>query len=407
MHSIALEIAFPMIWYQNITLLLSGFMCVDDLCKIFPSFVTEFVMLMQRFEVVLLLDNRRMLIPSLLPSREEKAIIVFLRSVCHSLLDKILASSDSEEDQVHVPAAQEVPHAPICQTPYPILSRYYLLPFVPQGFFTRVIARLMSKDIMDHLHNSLLRGQMEQGHILNAPHWRCWRNGISIIWNHMEIFRIAPTDYPLMGTHSTVLLSNSGEQTIETASGVEIKVAVLAEELVTMCSMVPNVDLASECSRGRCIATWLLHQVITVVESVFEDWYEAFSKKKGFELSTISAGSPCTQCYRVVQTAEVKATTTPLQRRHSTFSMSFDVINRWSSVKTLYLFANTYCSLVAEEGGVLTCPNHGKLEVTEVAPDLVSGCGYIMYTSTVLCELINKYCLISDSQFSSISSYGA
>ncbi len=349
-------------------------MYVDNLYKIFPSFVTEFVTLMQRFEVVLLLDTRRMLIPSLLPALEANAIIVFLRSICHSLLDKRLSQSeDSEED--HIPASQELPHAPICQTPYSILSRYYFLPFVPQGFFTRVIARLMSKDIMDHLHNSLLRGQLEQESILNAPHWRCWRNGISIIWNHMEIFRIAPTDYPLTGTHSTVLLSNSGQQEIQTSSGVEIKVAVLLEELVTTCSMIPNVDLAGECSRGRCIATWLLHQVITVVDSVFEDWYEAFSKKKGFELSTISTGSPCTQCYRVVQTAEVMATTTPLQRRHSTFSMSFDIVNRWSSPKTLFLFANTYCSLVAEEGGALSCPTHGTLEVTEVAPDLVSECG--------------------------------
>ncbi len=349
-------------------------MSVDDLHKIFPSFVTEFIMLMQRFEVVLLLDSRRMLIPSLLPVFEEDAIIVFIRSVCHSLLDKI-TSSGSEEALDPIPASQELPHAPICQTPYSILSRYYLLPFVPQGFFTRVIARLMSKDIMEHLHDSLLRGQLEQEHILNAPHWRCWRNGISIIWNHMEIFRVAPVSYPLVGTDSTVLVSNTGRQEIQTANGVEIKVAVLPEELVTTCSMIPNVDLAGECSKGRCIATWLLHRVVTVVDSVFEDWYEAFSKKKGFELSTISSGSPCTECYLAVQTAEIKAMTTPLQRRHSTFSMSYDVINRWSSVKTLFLFANTYCSLVAEMGWALKCPAHGKLEVANVAPDVVSGCG--------------------------------
>ena len=352
---------------------LVGFMSVDDLYKIFPSFVTQFVTLMQRFEVVLLLDSRRMLIPSLLPTLEADSIVVFIRSVSHSLLDKRLTrltSSESEED--HNPVSQEVPHAPLCQTPYPIVSRYYVLSFVPKGFFTRVIARLMSKDIMDHLHESLLRSRLEENHLLNAPHWRCWRDGISIIWNHMEIFRIAPVNYPLIGMHTTVLLSNTGRQEVQTLNGVEIKVAILPEELVNTCSMIPNVDVAEECYKGRCIASWLLHQAVTVIDSVFEDWYEAFSKKKGFELSTISSGSPCTTCFRAMQTAEVLATTTPLQRRHSTFSKSYDVIKRWSvDEKTMYLFSSMFCSLALEKGVCLCCPTHGDIKVAEVAPDLV------------------------------------
>ncbi len=355
---------------------LVGFMSVDDLYKIFPSFVTQFVTLMQRFEVVLLLDSRRMLIPSLLPTLEADSIVVFIRSVSHSLLDKRLTrsiSSESEEDQN--PVSQEVPHAPLCQTPYPIVSRYYVLSFVPKGFFTRVIARLMSKDIMDHLHESLLRSRLEENHLLNAPHWRCWRDGISIIWNHMEIFRIAPVNYPLIGMHTTVLLSNTGGQEVQTLNGVEIKVAILPEELVNTCSMIPNVDVAQECYKGRCIASWLLHQAVTVIDSVFEDWYEAFSKKKGFELSTISSGSPCTTCFRAMQTAEVLATTTPLQRRHSTFSKSYDVIKRWSvDEKTMYLFSSMYCSLALEKGVCLCCPTHGDIKVAEVAPDLVIAC---------------------------------
>ena len=333
-------------------------------------------MLMQRFEVVLLLDKRRMLIPSLLPSNEEDSIVVFLRSVSDNLLDKKLSQQKSEspeaEEEDNIPGTQDIPHAPLCQTPYSIFSRYYFLPFVPNGFFTRVIARLMSTDIMDCLHDSLTRSQLEEDHLLNAAHWRCWQDGISIIWNHMEIFRIAPVRYPLVGTPSTILVSNSGDREVQTAKGVEIKAAILPEETVTRCAMIPDGDSEEECFKGRCVATWLLHQAVTVVDSVFEDWYEVFSKKKGFELSAIRTGSPCKSCYRVVQAAEVKAMTTPLQRRLSTFSMSFDVINRWST-DPLHLFSSALCSHALDKGFSLQCPLHGDVTVAEVAPDLVSG----------------------------------
>ena len=344
-------------------------MAVEKLQQIFPSFVQEFLTLMQRFEVVLLLDNRRMLIPSLLPVEVENSIVVFVKSVCYSILDKDKSSATTSD----IDDLQEVPYAPMCQIPYPLMSRYYLLPFVPNGFFTRVIARLMSTEIMDNLHRSLHRGQAEQSHVLNEAHWRCWRDGISIIWNHMEIFRISPVSYPLLGTHYTQLISNFGEQLVETAKGVEIKLAILPEDSITNCSMIPNVDMTKDSTKGRCVATWLLHQATTVIDSVFEDWYEAFAKKKGFELSAIRVSNPCKKCYKTIQTAEVKATATPLQRRLSTFSMSFDVITRWSmEQKTLYLFSSTYCALALEEGFDLMCPAHGEMKVAEVAPDLVS-----------------------------------
>ena len=62
----------------------TGFMAVENLHQIFPSFVQEFLTLMQRFELVLLLDDYRMLIPSLLPVEVENSIVV--KSVYHSPL---------------------------------------------------------------------------------------------------------------------------------------------------------------------------------------------------------------------------------------------------------------------------------------------------------------------------------
>lgn len=346
-------------------------MSVDALHQIFPYFAQEFIILMQRFGVIFLLDDRRLLIPSLLPAEVENAIVIFLRSVCDSILDQ----KEGDMANNHLEDIEEMPYAPMCQIPYPLFSRYYLLPFIPNGFFTRVIARLMSTDIMKNLHDSLYKDPTDTGHALNSAHWRCWRHGISIIWNHMEIFRISPVTYPLLGTQHTQVISNCGEQQLETVKGVEIKLAILPESVTTGCSMIPNADIGAESSKGLYIATWLLHQATIVIDSVFEDWYEAFAKKKGFELSSIVVGNPCKQCYKVVQTAEVKATAQPLQRRHSTFSRSYEVISRWSmESKTLYLFSNTYCALALANGFDLACPTHGEIKVSEVAPDVVSTC---------------------------------
>ena len=67
----------------------------------------------------------------------------------------------------------------------------------------------------------------------------------------MEIFRIAPVRYPLVGTPSTILVSNRGAREVQTAKGVEIKAAILPEETVTGCAMIPDGDSEQECFKGR------------------------------------------------------------------------------------------------------------------------------------------------------------
>ena len=175
---------------------------VENLAHILQtSYVKEFLSLMQKFEVVLLLDENRLLIPSLLPSTEQQACLVFSKQVSAGLTNK---------DEGMIDQISSEPHAPLCQTPYPVLARYYLLPFIPNGFFTRVTARLMSSDIVDHLQRSIVSESIDSHNIMNGAHWKCWRDGIIITWNHMEIFRIAPITFPLPGTSDTHLISSEG-----------------------------------------------------------------------------------------------------------------------------------------------------------------------------------------------------
>ena len=337
-----------------------------DLKKTFGYFslVTEFTTLMQKFEVVLMLDEYRMLIPSLLPAEEQDSCIVFPKSV--SLSKSEVASFDQ--------LLKEVP-APMCQLPHPLYVRYYSLPFIPNGFFPRLIARVIGSEIIDRMRNSLCVGPFGETHVLNIIHWLCWRNGIVMIWNQMEIFRIAPITYPLPGTTSAQIISCSEKKEVETRKGLEIKVAVLPEDKVSDCSVVRNKkDVEQVPERAKCLASWLLHQATDLIDSVFDDWYEGFALKKGFEIGAVQTTNPCPQCLKKVLAAEVMATAIPVKRR-ITFGLSF--MKRPTPAipkdEVLYSFSSPYCSLAVASGIKLECPDHGEMSVAAVAPDLVSG----------------------------------
>lgn len=343
-------------------------MLVENLAQILQTtYVNEFITLMQKFEVILLLDERRLLIPSLLPSTEEQSCLVFSKQVSAKL---------SEKDVGDIEQVSNEPHAPLYQTPYPVLVRYYLLPFIPNGFFTRVLARLMSSDIIDHLQRSIVPGPLDDQHIVNTAHWKCWRDGVIITWNHMEIFRIAPITFPLTGTTDTYLISSEGENPVETYKGVEINVAILPEEIMEKCSIFPKEDPSVTC-RGKCMATWLLHQATTIIDSVFEDWYEVFAKKKGFDYTIARTANPCPACFMVIHEARYNASTTPTQQRVRGFtdSMSvtmteYSVIASKSFQGRFYMISSPYCTRAVKEGTTLKCPAHGELAVTDIAPDV-------------------------------------
>ena len=341
---------------------------MENLAQILQTFyVKEFLSLMQKFEVILLLDEKRLLIPSLLPPTEQQSCLIFSKKISDEL---------TEEDEGAINQVSSESHAPLCQTPYRVLTRYYLLPFIPKGFFTRVTARLISSDIVDHLQQSIVSGSVNSQNIFNSAHWKCWRDGIIITWNHMEIFRIAPISFPLPGTTDTHLISSEGDNPVETYKGVEINVAVLPEEIMEKCSIFPKDDLSVTC-RGMCMATWLLHQATTIIDSVFEDWYEVFAKKKGFDYSVTRTANPCSECFNVVHEARYNASTTPTQQRVRKFTISmsdamtdYGVITGQSSRGHFYMFSSAHCSRAVKEGTKLTCPMHKELMVSDVAPDV-------------------------------------
>lgn len=347
---------------------------MENVKKIYTDCFDEVIILMQKFEVVLLLDEQRLLIPSLLPLEEENSCLIFSRSIS-------TAMTDVEGADVH--QIQHIPHAPMYETPHHIMTRYYVLPFIPNGFFSRLVARLMSSDVVEHLQNSLISNKIGTDYVINSTHWKCWRTGVLVTWSHMEIFRIAPLTHIPAGMDKVAIVTKKDTYTYaEEFGGLEIKVAVLPEEFIETCStlqdqLTASTDLIepekkSEISRGKCMATWLLHQATTAIDSVFEDWYESFARKKGFDphQENVRITNPCNKCIEQVQKSQYRESRRP-NRHNSSIEATLkpecagdNVCYLFTSIYAAYVSAGTYESLV--------CPKHGTLNVADVAPDLVS-----------------------------------
>lgn len=324
---------------------------MKDVKQIFPSYAAEFTSLLIKFEVVYQLDEKRILIPSLLPDSEEEACFVYSKAFATFLAERDnLFYSDSEG------------YENLGQLDFQIFCRYYLLPFVPSGFFTRLIARLTTSDVIDRLQESLKNDFLGTTHIDSTIHWSCWRNGIVLVWNHKEIFRVAPLSFTNSTESKIVKITKPGSLQVCTAlNGLEIKVAVLPENKIHFCSFLepalqrmsersdniyPNLDNPS---KGKCIASWLLNKANSIVDSVFHDWYNGFGSVE-FEDDTSSTETTnyCTKCLSSVH--------------QSAYS---EVISK------LYMFTSMYCCLASCRGQLLECPTHGQIEVEDVAPDLV------------------------------------
>lgn len=355
----------------------------------FPqSFLHDFVSLMQKFEVVLLLDKDRILIPSLLPADRKEACIVFPLSVSVNpdslcCMDELMKQGCASITHLHMK----------------VFARYYLLPFVPNGFFPRLIARIIGSKIstcftevvpLHHSHDNLY----------NSIHWRPWRNGIILIYHHMEVLRISTLSLSNLEAARVYISSSKGRRLLESCGGIEIMVATLPESVVTGESEYLRFD--KDKSRSHALSVWILRQLTEITDSVFEDWYEGFARRKGFDYRTIQQASPCPDClsryFRLTASkhSPLKKTSTLSRpspppstgvrhtspsRRYSTDYMDF--LEQQSRSRDLHLFGSSFCVLMSSEFKHVECVEHGSIPVSEVAPDLVSlGMSYCSYTAS-------------------------
>lgn len=402
------------------SLLSIGFIGRNELSRVLGprEHMNTCINLMQKFEVLFELDNNRYLIPSLLPAAEEGSCVIFPRSL------KMIAPQPAT-NLTSVPAVPMGSHSNC-------LVRFFMLPFIPNGMFPRLSARLIATDVIEQVLSSLKVDHLvDDQHLINRPHWRVWRNGITLVWRHMQIFRLVPTQLPLPGIQVVHVIQL--RELVQSSS--DFRNVYEGDSLMVQVDILPD-NAFNDNTSGLQMATWLLQQAVEQINSVFENWYEEFAWKRNIDIN-VAAADPCPRCMKAVyehlvpdlyaaqkrlvdepkalEEAKVKE-----RKRKSiigsmtmskTLSIKFGTKVRstaealdvpqgrirkgasspsWSpgrlyglNESVLYLFSVKLSAVAVMEETVLTCPCHGAITIDQIAPDMVSASNYFIHNYTM------------------------
>ena len=381
---------------------MAGFIGRTELDLVFGdrSHVIECIDLMQKFDLLFELDSFYYLVPSLLPPFEYQSCVVFPRSL--KINDPRSAANDFSPE----PAASMGSNSNC-------LVRLFMLPFIPNGMFPRLSARLIATDVIEHILSLLkITPQADNRQFINQLHWRVWRNGITLVYCNMQIFRVVPMDIPLPGVdvvrvlQSLELQQSAGHGNAYKGVSIMVQIGNLSD------------DVFNESTSGLQMSTWLLQQAAEQINSVFEDWYEEFAWKRSIDLNVVAA-DPCPQCmtdvYKQIPdlpTAQRRQLIgkspamekTKKEKKKSSFLQTMTLLRKptkkyssetnvsltkpavfsvnpfstWSSSKlrgqnkkVVYLFSVKLSALSVMEITPLTCPTHGSISIAQIAPDMV------------------------------------
>lgn len=184
------------------------------------------------------------------------------------------------------------------------------------------------------------------------------------------------------------VVSSSGTADIRQGQkAIEIKVACLPEEQLADNSFLPN---DSSKPRSLILATWLLQQSTEIIDSVFSDWYEAFSGRSSFDINTVEQVCPCVQCLRCSLSNQYQMETSITLKDTCCGEESDPKINHFSW-KHFCLFSSPYCVLMASRSTSLECPIHKSVAVDTIAPDLVSAGNFSIFHSMLELVLLPPY----------------
>ena len=397
-------------------MLLIGFIGRTELSRVLSprEHVDTCISLMQKFEVLFELDSNRYLIPSLLPVAEEQSCVIFPRSL------KVTVQPPANITSVPAPMGS---HSNC-------LVRFFMLPFIPNGMFPRLSARMIATEVIEHVLSSLKVDQLvDDQQFINRPHWRVWRGGIMLVWRHIQIFRIVPMKLPLPGIDVVHVIQP--KELVQSLS--EHRNVYEGDSLMVQVDILPDNAFTNN-TTGLQIATWLLQQAVEQINSVFENWYEEFAWKRNIDI-TVAAADPCPHCMKVVhehlapdqyaaqkrlvdepkaqEEAKAKekkkksilgsmtvsrALSVRLGTRVRSTTAALDVsqgsiqegatpeVPTWSSGRlyglnetVLYLFSVKLSAVAVMEETVLTCPSHGAITINQIAPDMVSASNYLVH----------------------------
>ena len=174
--------------------------------KNFPEqFLSQYMQLLERFEIALSLGEGSLLVPSMLPVERPAlpfAMTMHRPRVGSATANKMLPKkqildmahsqpSAEEEDEDERPGVTKmVDGKEVVATPVSCVIRRYKLAYIPSGFWSRLISRLM----INLKRSGLMTGKHRMAHDLSMIYWR---KGILVVHSQgkflVESIQCAPT----------------------------------------------------------------------------------------------------------------------------------------------------------------------------------------------------------------------
>lgn len=349
--------------------------------KVFPaSYRNEYIELLSKFEVALTLDKYRLLVPSMLANKPNYTMHNFTSVFPRPSMQQVLRNFANGSNLYGTcnggdPVTASVPavYSDVKVTNELIrtglfLRRFYFMSFVPNGFWPRLISRLLTDDIfyiivlrslglVEAKINSLMKAhKKDSSAAVSDLTWSYWKTGIEFWYKEMSILRVAevtpdPSYTDCLPSPSIVDQTDTSpiEPSVDTDGltfelnnqwlpidlqphrGVEILVAdaVCPQVIQTAFNLAVNCgENGSHCNREPSwMSAKLLVRIVNTLDTLLEDWYPGIGNREakggGYSIPYVNRIVPCPFCVNGALSMKEYCS---IMDSHSPFSSSLPVV---------------------------------------------------------------------------------
>jgi len=303
--------------------------------KDLQTFKDECINLLSKFDIALRLENRHLLVPSLLPDDPPSSL-----PSCTSGNNQLLNDTCSDNSE---------------NIAYPPLWKFWFTKFIPNGFWPRLICRLTTNQIINTILKSafpILLGPLSSKDDMFLP-WTLWRNGLALTYKETLLLEVKEISNGLELNENEGTSVKNSQFRVETCVNIPGWVAIVKQHS-TEDSMVDQ-DIAGP-------ATSIMVEIVKHISSLATDWFPGM-----FIGTCIEEQVPCyVPCWRCCYQCSGNSNNHETHLEQNTASFS---IKRDGHVVYCWEFDNII--IPAIKGIPLWCDLHRSIDAQLLTPELV------------------------------------
>ena len=299
------------------------FLCENNIQDRKPQLQETYVNLLEKFEVVLKINSDEVIIPSLMEDRGQYP-----------------KPSDNLRDVTMAGCYQ------------PPLRRIWLSHFIPNGFWPRLICRV----VKDNQIKSVLKIFLDpkSNFLLN---WGLWKTGMAFVCKGRTLLLVCQDKNSQLEQPDQSSRSKVWKYRLTLSIYIPDMLQVLGEVADFGYNNVLDPDVVT----GQ--ATRLLVAISNHVLSL-DSWFNSMLLSQQDNASLLNIGYiPCWKCYGSIESSQA-----PLASYYGGPVILGD------NDKPIHCFGFSECITCASSEKNLQCPFHGSVKPVHIAPDLVSVC---------------------------------